>query len=55
MTDKVLVIVFILSALVCVYAIVQYVQRQSQKYFIAASISALICALSFLWVYYDLG
>ena len=55
MTDKILVIVFILSAFVCVYAILQYVQKQSQKYFVAASVAGLVCALSFVWVYYDLG
>lgn len=53
MTDKTLVIIFIIAAMVCIYSIVQYLQKQTHKYFIAAAISGLICSACFLWVYYD--
>jgi hypothetical protein len=53
MSDKALVILFALSAIVCLYAIFQYSQKLTQKYFITAAISGLICAGCFIWVYYD--
>lgn len=53
MTDKFLVVVFLISGLVCITSIIKYVQDNNQKFFTIASISGLICAVSFLWVYYD--
>ena len=53
MTDKTLVIVFCVAAVICLYSIFQYSQKLTQKYFVSAAISGLVCAGSFLWVYYD--
>ena len=53
MVDKALVAVFLACALVCIYSIAQYVQSNSQKHFTIASISGLVCAVCFIWVYYD--
>ena len=53
MSDKTLVVIFIVSALVCIVSIIQYIQKQTNKFFISAAISGLICAVCFIWVYYD--
>ncbi|MBT8440077.1 MAG: hypothetical protein HKP55_07525 [Gammaproteobacteria bacterium] len=53
MNDKILVAVFLISGLVCITSIIKYVQHDNQKFFHIASISGLVCAASFLWVYYD--
>lgn len=53
MTDKTLVVIFIASAMVCIFSVVKYAQRQNQAWFISAATSGLICAACFLWVYYD--
>ena len=53
MTDKFLVVVFLISGLVCITAVIKYAQNNNQKFFTVAAISGLICTASFLWVYYD--
>jgi len=53
MSDKILVVVFLISGLVCITSVIKYAQHDNQKFFISAAVSGLICTASFLWVYYD--